>query len=521
MYLLELKTLEIFTFGIAVFFFAWASYINYKESSITSFFLFAGAFFLGIFYSSLDPFLNLWDEQFHALVAKNLSNDFLTPKLHNNSSLSLDYKDWTNNEIWLHKQPLFLWQMALSIKIFGTTTFAVRFPSVLMHSLIPFFVYKIGVIIFNKKVAFYGALIFAVASYPLELLVGKYATDHNDIAFLFYTTASFWAWFEYQKKKNLRWVILIGVFSGCAVLVKWLMGLLAFIIWGVIKVITDKRQLFILGSYKPIFFSFIISVIIFLPWQIYILQAFPVEAYHEFTYNSRHLYEVIEGHDGDWSFHFLKGLKKLYGDSNLMLLILALSVMLTIIKLKNIKFKLFIVLLFSFVYLFFSLVQTKMISYPIVVFPFVCLAVGFLIYFIVEQFSFIRFKPFIATSIVVLVCLTSFNFDILYHNHIKNRNSNQENLIGEFKELKMIELLQNHLKEEDYILFNNAITPYGYIPTMFYTDYESYGVIPSKKQIKLLKERGIKIACLHTKDLPAYILEDKSIKLIPIPTLEQ
>jgi 4-amino-4-deoxy-L-arabinose transferase len=57
-----------------------------------------------------------------------------------------------------------------------------------------------------------------LAYYPLELVAGRYSTDHNDLSFLFYVTASIWAWFEYQHTQNKYYLVLIGLFSGCAVL---------------------------------------------------------------------------------------------------------------------------------------------------------------------------------------------------------------------------------------------------------------------------------------------------------------
>jgi 4-amino-4-deoxy-L-arabinose transferase len=495
----------------------WATYLNHKENNFVLKPLFLGSFLLGLFYIDLDPFFNLWDEQFHALVAKNMATDLLTPKLYNNPSLPLNYKYWTANEVWLHKQPLFLWQMALSIKVFGTTTFAVRLPSVIMHSLLPILIYKIGEVVFNHRAGFYGALIFAVSSYPLELMIGKYATDHNDIAFLFYTTASFWAWFEYQKESKWYWLILIGIFSGCAVLVKWLMGLIVFIIWGIVKLSTEKKKLLVTKSYVPIFISFVVSCILFIPWQIYSFSQFPIEAAHEFSYNSKHLFEVIEGHGGSWSFHFTEGVKKLYGDSYIILFVVIVAVILSIIKSKNKKYRVFFTSLIFIVYLFFSLVASKMVSYPIIVFPIICLFIGFLIYYLSSQLKNTPLKPVASSILLFLFCYSAFDFKALHHNHIKNRKQDELNLVGEFLELKMIETLDYHLHKEDYVLFNNSITPYGHIATMFFTLYESYSFIPSEEQIKLLKNKNIKIACLKTINLPSYVIDDKAIRLVPLP----
>jgi 4-amino-4-deoxy-L-arabinose transferase len=81
--------------------------------------LFTGGACMAYFVCSLDLFLHDWDEQYHALVAKNMMSDLFNPVLYRNELLAGDSGDWFLTHIWLHKQPLFLWQMALSQKIFG------------------------------------------------------------------------------------------------------------------------------------------------------------------------------------------------------------------------------------------------------------------------------------------------------------------------------------------------------------------------------------------------------------------
>ena len=64
----------------------------------------------------LDPFLHDWDERFHAVVAKNMMQYPFQPMIRLNAILPYDVNQWCCNYIWVHKQPLFLWQMALSMR---------------------------------------------------------------------------------------------------------------------------------------------------------------------------------------------------------------------------------------------------------------------------------------------------------------------------------------------------------------------------------------------------------------------
>ncbi|HMG14269.1 MAG TPA: hypothetical protein VK590_02410 [Saprospiraceae bacterium] len=82
-------------------------------------------------YTATDLFLHDWDERYHALVAKNLIQHPLLPTLYDNPVLAYDYKSWSSNHIWLHKQPLPLWMMAFSMYLFGVNEIALRIPSII------------------------------------------------------------------------------------------------------------------------------------------------------------------------------------------------------------------------------------------------------------------------------------------------------------------------------------------------------------------------------------------------------
>jgi 4-amino-4-deoxy-L-arabinose transferase-like glycosyltransferase len=83
-------------------------------------------------YISTDLFLHTWDERYHALVAKHLIQHPFRPTLYDNPVLPYDYRNWTANHIWLHKQPLPLWTMAASLSLFGVHEIALRLPSSLL-----------------------------------------------------------------------------------------------------------------------------------------------------------------------------------------------------------------------------------------------------------------------------------------------------------------------------------------------------------------------------------------------------
>src|SRR3989304_1111089 len=112
------------------FLFAIDSIIFFLKNKIRTalFLLFSVSLLLRLMMTTIDPYIHLWDEQFHALVAKNMMQNPFTPMMYANPVLDYDYTQWWSNHVWLHKQPLFLWCIAISYKIFGLNEFALRLP---------------------------------------------------------------------------------------------------------------------------------------------------------------------------------------------------------------------------------------------------------------------------------------------------------------------------------------------------------------------------------------------------------
>ena len=265
-------------------------------------FLSFGGCILRFFMIGLDPFIHIWDEQFHALVSKNMMSNPFNPTLYSNPVLPYDTSSWSSNHIWLHKGPVFLWLIAISFKVFGVNEIALRLPSLLMSTILIPIIFRMGKIVANDKVGFMAAFLFATANYQLEMVTGTIGSDHNDVAFMFFLCAGFWAWFEYQNSGKIKWLILIGLFSGLAVDTKWIMGFLVFFCW-FLTIILNKEKRGQLISYRPIFVSGLIAIAVSTPWYIYTFIRFPLETEETLSSYSRHFGTVMEGHSGNWLYH--------------------------------------------------------------------------------------------------------------------------------------------------------------------------------------------------------------------------
>ena len=121
---LSVESKVFLTIGFLALVIAGVLYI--KKSRFSTLLLIISAFFVSSSFALIDPYLHTWDESFHALVAKNSAKGFLSPHLYNEVVASFSPEVWTGNYIWLHKPPLALWQMGLSIDLFGQNIYAVR-----------------------------------------------------------------------------------------------------------------------------------------------------------------------------------------------------------------------------------------------------------------------------------------------------------------------------------------------------------------------------------------------------------
>jgi 4-amino-4-deoxy-L-arabinose transferase len=291
---------------------------------------------------------------------------------------------WCCNYIWLHKQPLFMWQMALSMKLFGVSEYSMRLPSAVMGTLMILLLYRIVILIFeNITVALLAALLLAFSNFYLQLISGVRGMDHNDIAHSFYILSSIWAFAEYYRSPKWYWIVLVGVFSGGAVLNKWLTGLFVFLIWGIYLLIDFIRTKKGLAKFLPLILSVLICCIVFVPWQIYILYHYPDLAKYEYKFTSRHVTEVIEGHKGS-IFYYFTYLYDIIGNYVYWLILPGVILILRKKNVNSIHWALLIGTLCVVVFYSF-IVKTKIQAYLLFIVPVLLICIGFTIDFLFKR----------------------------------------------------------------------------------------------------------------------------------------
>jgi 4-amino-4-deoxy-L-arabinose transferase-like glycosyltransferase len=500
-----------------------------RKTSSSVIFLFLSGLSVRLFMSFLDPWLNGWDEVYHALVAKNMAKHPLLPTLYDEPLFKLG-STWVGCHVWLHKQPLFLWQMASSIKLFGNTVFAARLPSEIMSALSILIIYDIGRRMLNKEAGYFSALVYAFAYFPLELACGAACNDHNDTAFIFYITASIWAWMRYIEKPSYKRAILVGVFAGCAILVKWLAGLLVFAGWGVAllqKTISNKHKAtdnwqLISRSYLWIhlLIAFLVSCLLVLPWQLYIFHAFPYHALDEMSLNSKHFTEVVENHGGPWHYHFDQvryiyasfndAMKQDASGGNIFMRyatawILLICLIFLLVKLPSAVHRIFVLTSILVVYIFFSLAATKMMTFTYIVSPLIFIAIGNAIYFFYRK-DWTKYHWISAAFTLTLI------YQFLYPEKIASDHlaNNKYQVSRDF--VSGLKRLEKEFDTQHEVLFNLHYNTSAQI--QYFTNIKCYTFIPWPEMLDVIVKQGYRPVVWDNGHLPEHIFKYPGVRFI-------
>jgi 4-amino-4-deoxy-L-arabinose transferase len=485
--------------------------------------LFAGSFLLRWGYHAYFPQLQLWDEQFHALVAKNMADTPLHPRLYAPHVYPFDYTIWVSNETWLHKQPWFLWQMALFVKLFGAEVWVVRLPSLLMAAGFPVIVFGIVRRLVNHKTALVAGVLAAGAFYFSWWASGYRPTDHNDVAFVFYVSLGCWAVLQYiHSKAQWRFVFLISLFVGIAVLNKWLVGLFPLLFLG-LWLLFDPEVRY--QKQHWIRLAIMVAGVLFIvfPWQWHIFINFPEEAAWEAAYNSRHFFEVLESQEQPWYFHF-KNLAKLFIYPNRsfgwVLLLPALLYSGRTLLFSNAIWKAYTASAL-FVLLFFSVAATKMPGFTYLLAPLVFAVLANFLQAMWRFFSFLVKRSKVVRGVVAAFLFFGIYFYAVPSGPVDPRgvvtNRFFEGRVTNYEKLLSIDA---YLPADDsrWVIFNTVM--YEDIVLMFHTkkDLTAYSRVPTGNDIHIAHENNYRIAVVQQEGqvLPEYVTENARILVLPI-----
>jgi hypothetical protein len=259
------------------------------------------------------------------------------------------------------------------------------------------------------------------------------------------------------------------------------------------------------------FVSFAISVIVFLPWQLYAYMHYPTEMKYEMHYNQSHLFKVVDGR-AETNWYYLEQLSHNFGPMVPYIIVFALIFMWRFIKRKDHKIFIFTSLLIT--YLLFSLVAaTKMPAYTYIACVPVFIGLGCFALYIQQYIENKKWPYYHSIIILGLVAMAWFSINIPHIAKI-HTSCDPDNNYRPHKVLatQFFRDLSTHVPK-DYVIFG---LPYDCeVEMMFYTGNTCYPSIPTQDEYNQLNSKGIKMAVIQTDKTPQYLLNDPYVlKLI-------
>lgn len=294
----------------------------------------------------LDP-----DEPVYAETAREMLQfqDFISPRIY--------------GDFWYDKPPMYYWLVAAAFKIFGFGEFAVRFPSALLAVSGAVLVYLAGRKLFNERAGLLAALVLATS---LEYFyLGNAAV--TDMTLTFFLTAALLA-FLHQKYYLLY---------GCTALAVVTKGPVALFFCGVII----SLYLLATGSLNRIKTMKVVSgsavfALIALPWYAVIYSLHGMAFIDTFLgfHNVTRFLQPEHASGAVWYYYIPVLILGFFPWSSLLV-----QTFFTAIKEKG-EYRnscIFLVIWAAVVFLFFSLSQTKLVSYILPMYPPLALLTGY------------------------------------------------------------------------------------------------------------------------------------------------
>ncbi len=362
---------------------------------------------------SLAPLFDLDEGAFSEATREMLKNgDYITTYL--------------NGHLRFDKPILIYWLQLFSVKLFGLNEFALRLPSAIAGTLWAVVVYLFTKREFGEKVAFFSTL-FMLSAIQINLITKAAIAD--SLLNLFIALEMFSIYLYYQNRK-LSYLYATFLFMALGFLTKGPVAvLIPFVVSGLFFTIKGEWRLWLRAILNPK--GLLIFAIVALPWYIleYQAQGMTFIKGFFFKHNLQRFEASMEQHFGAWWYYIV------------VLFIGLLPFSFVLLKaFKEIKewiksdLMLYLLLWFSFVFIFFSFSGTKLPHYviygytPLFIFVGVILkqdisklwvlipSITFLLLLLFLPEIVVALKANIKDQIVQLLIPNIYNsFGILYH----------------------------------------------------------------------------------------------------------
>jgi len=439
-----------------------------------------GALLLATLLIRLDPAwqrsLHPWDEQYHALVAKNLLVDPLQPTLYRDPAIDYDYTDWTANHVWLHKPPLALWWMAGSMKLFGVDAVAMRVPSILAATASVLLTFLIGRVLLDVRVGLLAATFHAVNGFVVALASGRRVADHVDTALLFFFELSIYAAILSARRGRSGLIIVSGVAIGCGLLSKSLSALIAL---PVIAVMVGSERGWS-QAVRAVITAAACALLVAAPWNWYAMSQFPREFAWENLHVLRHVTERLEEAPAS-RFSYFMDMPRFFGESIVVSLVLA-SIW---VARRDAAVALRALCAWAAIpYVTFSLASTRMPGYVMVAAPALFLIQAYVWWRLADGWSGVHGPRRLAAMTLLALMVTLPARYLLEPTGVFERRDRWQ--------VQGLRDLERRAGPGEVVVFN-VPNPFE---VMFYSPYTAYSGLPTEDQLRRLSAAGRRVVIL-------------------------
>jgi 4-amino-4-deoxy-L-arabinose transferase len=416
--------------------------------------------------------LHTWDESIHAVVAKRLAADPLTPVLYEHTPLPPPIDDWTEAGIWLHKPPLALWLMAGSLATFGTDALSLRLPSLVLSTLGVWLTFAIGRRAFDVRVGLLAAAFQAVNGLLVALSSGRRVADHVDTTLIFCVQLGAFAALSTLDGRRTRGAWLAGGAMGLGILAKSAPALV------ILPVAAAGWWLAIgwMATTSLIWRLLVACAAVAGPWIIYTHVAWPDAAREADAYTLTHITQVVEMHGGSM-LSYVEAMPHFFGE----LVYFPVAWFLVAAITRGATGHRMIAVWLIVPYAVFSLMATKLSGFIAIAAPAVFLA---------EAAAWIRLRELVTVknalsrvtiwTMLTLLALLPSRYLLEPTGAFERRNRNPP-LTDQFREI-------TRLTGVERAIIYNVPRPYE---LMFYSSSVAYGRMPRQDEVSALRARGL------------------------------
>lgn len=269
------------------------------------------------------PYITMWDEAVQANVVKNLAEHCCVPQLHRSADIrsiervesrgsalpqlqrlpsgdvdywvGVDYRDWTNNTVWLHKPLLPFYVTAGTYRLLGESLWALRVPGAMFAILTALVIYGMGLRFCDSRVALCASAMFALNPYTAHLVHGTAFSGFPDLAFVFFASVALYLILDWMEQRSAVTLRRLGLVIGLGYLCKGGLALAPLVVLGAVAIQTNGVRDLVQAWQSLVVFACVV-----LPQRLYWVTHYPVQLRYEEHLQLLHLFRVIEGHRGSW-----------------------------------------------------------------------------------------------------------------------------------------------------------------------------------------------------------------------------